>query len=175
MAAHSGADRGMKPTLSLIAALAANGTIGRDNGMPWHLPEDLKRFRALTMGHPIIMGRKTWDSLGRPLPGRTSIVLSRQPTPDLGGAIAVPSLEQAVAEAARAAGGDEAFIIGGAQLYALALPHVQRLLLTEIADPFDGDTTFPDFDRSAWQETSRESAISAGGLRYAFVEYRRRD
>jgi dihydrofolate reductase len=160
--------------LSLIAALAANGMIGRDNGMPWHLPEDLKRFRALTMGHPIIMGRKTWDSLGRPLPGRTSIVVSRQGGLDIAGAHVVPSLDAAVELAATVEGGDEAFVIGGAQLYALALPRVDRLLLTEIADAFDGDTRFPDYDRGAWQETAREEAVSAGGLRYAFVDYARR-
>ncbi len=164
----------MKPGLSLIAALASNGVIGRDNGMPWHLPEDLKRFRALTMGHPIIMGRKTWDGLGRPLPGRTSIVVSRQAGLDLPGAIAVASLDEAVAAAARAEGGDHAFVIGGAQLYALALPRVDRLLLTEIADAFDGDTRFPDFDRSQWAETARTEAVSAAGLRYAFVDYDRR-
>jgi dihydrofolate reductase len=164
----------MKPELSLIAALAANGMIGRDNGMPWHLPEDLKRFRALTMGHPIIMGRRTWDALGRPLPGRTSIVVSRQPGLILDGAIAVTSLDEAIEAAAAAEGGSHAFVIGGAELYALALPRVQRLLLTEIADSFDGDTVFPAFDRSEWMETARESAVSAGGLRYAFVDYARR-
>lgn len=164
----------MTPRLSLIAAVAANGVIGRDNTMPWHLPEDLKRFRALTMGHPMIMGRKTWDSLGRPLPGRTSIVVSRQAGRVLPGALIVPSLDDALQSAAQAEGGDEAFIIGGAQLYALALPHVQRLLLTEIADPFDGDTVFPGFDRSEWIETARETAVSASGLHYAFVDYARR-
>lgn len=160
--------------LALIAALAANRMIGRDNGMPWHLPEDLKRFRALTMGHPIIMGRKTWDSLGRPLPGRTSIVVSRQADLDIAGAHVAPSLDAAIERAATAEGGDEAFVIGGAQLYALALPRVDRLLLTEIADAFDGDTMFPDFDRADWVETAREDAVSAGGLRYAFVDYARR-
>lgn len=164
----------MRPELSLIAALAANGMIGRDNGMPWHLPEDLKRFRALTMGHPIIMGRRTWDALGRPLPGRTSIVVSRQPGLVLDGAIAVTSLEEAIEAAASAEGGNHAFVIGGAQLYALALPHVQRLLLTEIADSFDGDTVFPPFDRSRWIESARTHAVSADGLRYAFVDYVRR-
>lgn len=163
-----------RPQLSLIAAVAANGVIGRDNAMPWHLPEDLKRFRALTMGHPIIMGRRTWDSLGRPLPGRTSIVVSRQAGLDLPGAIAVASLDEAETAAANADGGDQAFVIGGAQLYALALPRIQRLLLTEIADAFDGDTAFPAFDRSEWRETSRQEAVSAAGLRYAFVDYERR-
>ncbi|WP_018412373.1 dihydrofolate reductase [Methyloversatilis thermotolerans] len=164
----------MTPRLSLIAALAANGVIGRDNGMPWHLPEDLKRFRALTTGHPIIMGRRTWDSLGRPLPGRTSIVISRQQDLSLPGALVVPSLDAAIDAAASAPGGEEAFIIGGAQLYALALPRVHRLLLTELADAFDGDTAFPPFDRAAWRESVREEAVSAGGLRYAFVDYQRR-
>lgn len=160
--------------LSLIAALAANGIIGRDNSMPWHLPEDLKRFRALTMGHPIIMGRKTWESLGRPLPGRTSIVVSRQAGLEIGGAWVVPSLDAAVELAATVDGGEDAFVIGGAQLYALALPRVDRLLLTEIADAFDGDTRFPEFDRGNWQEVAREEAVSAAGLRHAFVDYVRR-
>jgi dihydrofolate reductase len=165
----------MTPALSLIAARAANGVIGRGNAMPWHLPEDLKRFRALTTGHPIIMGRKTWDSLGRPLPGRTSIVVSRQPGLAIPGAIVAQSLEDAVSAAAGAEGGGEAFIIGGAQLYALALPRVRRLLLTELADAFEGDTVFPPFDSSQWIEAAREPAVSANGLRYAFVDYRRRD
>ncbi len=160
--------------LSLIAALAANGIIGRDNSMPWHLPEDLKRFRALTMGHPIIMGRKTWESLGRPLPGRTSIVVSRQAGLEIGGARVVPSLDAAVELAATVDGGEDAFVIGGAQLYALALPRVDRLLLTEIADAFDGDTRFPEFDRGNWQEVAREEAVSAAGLHHAFVDYVRR-
>lgn len=164
----------MRPELSLIAALAANGMIGRDNGMPWHLPEDLKRFRALTLGHPIIMGRRTWDALGRPLPGRTSIVVSRQPGLVLDDAIAVTSLDEAIEAAATATGGEHAFVIGGAQLYALALPRVQRLLLTEIADSFGGDTVFPAFDRSQWVERARAPAVSAEGLRYAFVDYARR-
>ena len=163
-----------RPQLSLIAALAANGTIGRDNAMPWHLPEDLKRFRALTTGHPIIMGRKTWDSLGRPLPGRTSIVVSRQTGLVIPGAVVVPSLDAAIDAAAAAEGGEHAFVIGGAQLYAQALPRVDRLLLTELADAFDGDTLFPAFDRSDWIETAREPGVSAAGLRYAFADYRRR-
>ena len=163
-----------RPQLSLIAALAANGTIGRDNAMPWHLPEDLKRFRALTTGHPIIMGRKTWDSLGRPLPGRTSIVVSRQTGLVIPGAMVVPSLDAAIDAAAVAEGGEHAFVIGGAQLYAQALPRVDRLLLTELEDAFDGDTAFPAFNRSDWIETAREAGVSAAGLRYAFADYRRR-
>lgn len=161
--------------LSLIAALASNGVIGRDNGMPWHLPQDLKRFRALTTGHPIIMGRKTWDSLGRPLPGRTSIVVSRQSGLSIPGALVAASLDDAETLAASAEGSDQAFIIGGAQLYAQALPRVQRLLLTEIAEAFEGDTVFPAFERSQWIETAREPAISTSGLHYAFVDYQRRN
>jgi dihydrofolate reductase len=162
------------PRLSLIAALAANGVIGRDNGMPWHLPEDLKRFRALTTGHPIVMGRKTWDSLGRPLPGRTSIVISRQAGLDLPGALVACSLDEALQLAAASEGGERAFVIGGAQLYALALPRTDDLLLTEIATPFAGDTVFPEFDRKAWRETARTNAVSAAGLHYAFADYVRR-
>ena len=158
------------PRLTLIAAVARNGVIGNDNALPWRLPEDLKRFKELTLGHPIIMGRKTWASLGRPLPGRSNIVISRDPDFSAPGATVVASLAAALAACASA---QEAFVIGGAEIYALALPAAQCLQLTEIDREFPGDTHFPDFDPSAWRETARERHRAEAGFDYAFVTYQR--
>ncbi len=158
------------PRLTLIAAVARNGVIGNDNALPWRLPEDLKRFKELTLGHPIIMGRKTWASLGRPLPGRRNIVISRDPDFKAPGGIVVASLAAALAASADAS---EAFVIGGAEIYALALPEAQCLRLTEIDRDFPGDTHFPGFDPAAWRETERKSHRAADGLDYAFVTYQR--
>ena len=158
------------PRLTLIAAVARNGVIGNDNALPWRLPEDLKHFKELTLGHPIIMGRKTWSSLGRPLPGRRNIVISRDPDFKASGGIVVASLAAALAACADAA---EAFVIGGAEIYALALPVAHRLQLTEIDRDFPGDTHFPGFDPAAWRETERKSHRAADGLDYAFVTYQR--
>jgi len=158
----------LKPRLVLIAAVAKNGVIGRDNAMPWRLPEDLQRFKALTMGHPVIMGRKTWASLGRPLPGRRNIVISRDGDYRAPGALVVASLAAALAACADA---DTAFVIGGAQIYAQALPMADRLELTEIARDFAGDTHFPAIDHHSWREIARESRLSANGLAYDFVTY----
>jgi dihydrofolate reductase len=156
--------------LSVIAAVARNGVIGRDNTLPWHLPEDLKHFRQLTMGHHIIMGRKTYESLGRLLPGRITVVVSRQPGYRVEGAITAGSLSDAVA----ACGADaEVFVIGGAELYREALDMADRLYLTEIHADFEGDASFPDYDHAAWQETARHHAAGAGGLPYSFVTYER--
>lgn len=160
------------PRLTLIAAVARNGVIGVDNTLPWRLPEDLKRFKALTLGHPIVMGRKTWESLGRPLPGRANIVVSRDPDYSAAGATLARSLLSAI-EAAAASGTDEVFVIGGAEIYRLALPLAQRLQLTEIDREFAGDAHFPDFDRQAWLETARECHHSETGFDYAFVTYER--
>lgn len=161
-----------RPVLTLIAALARNGTIGRDNALPWRIPEDLQRFKALTLGHPVIMGRKTWDSLGRPLPGRLNIVISRDPTYLAAGATVATSLPQAMT-LATAQAPEEIFIIGGAEIYRLALPLAQRLQLTEIDADVDGDAHFPSFDRSHWREILREVHQTDDGLRYAFVSYER--
>ncbi len=158
------------PRLTLIAAVARNGVIGNDNALPWRLPEDLKHFKELTLGHPIIMGRKTWASLGRPLPGRRNIVISRDPDFKAPGGIVVASLAAALAACADAS---EAFVIGGAEIYALALPEAQCLRLTEIDRDFPGDTHFPGFDPAAWRETERKSHRAADGLDYAFVTYQR--
>jgi dihydrofolate reductase len=156
--------------LSVIAAVARNGVIGRDNTLPWHLPEDLKHFRQLTMGHHIIMGRKTYESLGRLLPGRITVVVSRQPGYRVEGAITAGSLRDAVA----ACGADEeVFVIGGAELYREALAIADRLYLTEIHADFAGDANFPDYDRAAWRETARQQFTGAGGLPFSFVVYQR--
>ncbi|WP_338488727.1 dihydrofolate reductase [Pseudomonas trivialis] len=145
----------MKKTLplSLIAALGENRVIGVDNSMPWHLPGDFKYFKATTLGKPIIMGRKTWDSLGRPLPGRLNLVVSRQTDLALEGAQVFPSLEAAVQRAEQWAleqGVDELMLIGGAQLYAQGLEQADRLYLTRVALSPEGDAWFPEFDRSQW-------------------------
>ncbi|WP_411391492.1 dihydrofolate reductase [Pseudomonas sp. MPB23] len=149
----------MKKTLplSLIAALGENRVIGVDNSMPWHLPGDFKYFKATTLGKPIIMGRKTWDSLGRPLPGRLNLVVSRQTDLALEGAEVFPSLEAAVERAdawAREHGADELMLIGGAQLYAQGLAQADRLYLTRVALSPEGDAWFPEFAANQWKLVS---------------------
>jgi dihydrofolate reductase len=161
------------PRLTLIVARARNGVIGRDGALPWRLPEDLAHFRRTTMGHPIVMGRRTWESIGRPLPGRRNIVLSRQPGFVAAGAEVVADLEAALA---RCTGAAEVFVIGGAQLYAQAMPRAQRLVVTEIDADFDGDTVFPRPDPAQWREAAREHQPPAAGRGCAldFVTYLRR-
>lgn len=161
-----------KASLTLIAAVARNGVIGIDQRLPWQLPADLRRFKALTLGHSVIMGRKTWESLPasfRPLPGRRNIVVTRDPSYRAAGATVVHSLAAAIT----AAEGGEAFIIGGAQLYAAALPLADHLQLTEIDAIFEGDSQFPAVDRDQWLETMRETHHDDAGFDYAFVSYRR--
>ncbi|MGZ0783303.1 dihydrofolate reductase [Pseudomonas saponiphila] len=143
--------------LSLIAALAQNRVIGVDNSMPWHLPGDFKFFKATTLGKPIIMGRKTWDSLGRPLPGRLNIVVSRQTGLVLEGAEVYPSLDAALVRAEEWAleqGASELMLIGGAQLYAQGLEQADRLYLTRVALNPEGDAWFPEFDEQQWKRVS---------------------
>ncbi|WP_275546844.1 MULTISPECIES: dihydrofolate reductase [unclassified Pseudomonas] len=170
----------MKTTLplSLIAALARNRVIGRDNQLPWHLPADLKHFKAMTLGKPIIMGRKTWDSLGRPLPGRLNIVVSRQPGLILEGAEVLATLEAAIERAdawARAEDAEELMLIGGAQLYELGLAQADRLYLTRVGLEPDGDAFFPEIDESAWRMASSvEHPASAETPFYAFEIWERR-
>lgn len=160
----------MQPRLTLIAAIASNGVIGVDNRLPFRLPEDLKRFKALTMGNPIIMGRKTWESLPRALPGRHNIVISRRAGFAADGASVVTNLDAALA----IAGNVPAFVIGGAEIYALALPRADTLELTEVAAEVAGDVWFPDYDKAQWQETMRtKHHDEAANLDYAFVSYRR--
>jgi len=192
----------------ILAAVAANGTIGHAGKIPWHISDDLKRFKRLTLGHPVIMGRRTFESLGQPLPGRRNIILTRGPA--IPGVECFSNLQDAIAacgkiikshqcchpersegsqslhplstpeEILRSAQNDkpqgedartssEVFIIGGAEVYRAALPVADTLLLTEVHQEVAGDTRFPDYDRSAWQEVSREEHPG-----YAFVEYRRR-
>jgi dihydrofolate reductase len=160
------------PRIVLIAAVAANGVIGTDNRLPWQLPEDLKRFRALTLGHAVIMGRKTWESLPRALPGRQNIVVTRQRDYVAAGADVVPSFTAAL-DCVRLP--KPAFCIGGGEIYRAALPFATTLHLTEIARNFDGDARFPPFDRAHWRETAREErqAEAPDGFAYAYVAYER--
>lgn len=157
--------------LSLIAAIARNRVIGLDNALPWHLPEDLKRFRALTTGHHIIMGRKTYESLNRLLPDRTTVIVTRNRAYAVAGAVMADSLQQAIALSAP---DDEIFLIGGAELYRAGLLLAQTMYITEIDAEVDGDAFFPEFDTSCWQETARERHVSAQGLPFAYVTYQRK-
>ncbi len=159
--------------LSLIAAHAENRVIGIENSMPWHLPGDFKYFKATTLGKPIIMGRKTWDSLGRPLPGRLNIVVSRQAGLELAGAEVFASLEEALLRAeqwAREKGVDELMLIGGAQLYGQALEKglVSRMYLTRVELSPEGDAWFPEFDREQWKLVSSEAQAEEGKPAYHF-------
>lgn len=158
------------PRLSLIAALARNRVIGVHNRLPWRLPEDLAHFKALTLGHPILMGRKTFESLKSALPGRTNIVITRNPDYQPAGALVADSIPAALTLCDNA---DEVFFIGGAQLYAQVLPLVERMYLTEVQIDVAGDAWFPEFERSAFREISRETHRGERGdaLEYAFVTY----
>lgn len=167
------------PVLTLVVAVAENGVIGRGEELPWHISGDLKRFRAITWGKPILMGRRTFQSIGRPLPGRTSVVITRDAgfvAPD--GVIVVPSLEAALAagaaEAARL-GVDEMAVVGGAQIYAQALPLAQRLRLTQVHGRPDGDVHFPPFEPADWRETYREGPLQGekDEFAFSFVDYDR--
>lgn len=164
--------------LAMIAALAEQHVIGRDNIMPWHLPADLKHFKAMTLGKPIIMGRKTWDSLGRPLPGRLNLVVSRQPDLQLEGAETFTDLDSALTRAeqwAREQGVDELMLIGGAQLYAQALPQAQRLYLTRIEASPEGDAFFPDYDQAEWERVDSQAHPAEGDApAYRFETWQRR-
>jgi dihydrofolate reductase len=158
--------------IGLIYARAANGVIGKDGTMPWHLPEDLAHFKQLTQGWPVIMGRKTWDSLPprfRPLPGRRNIVLTRQPDWQAAGAETAGDLAQALRLCGQAG---QVWVIGGGQIYAQAEPLAQRIELTEIERDFDGDAHAPPLG-VGWKETARTAGVSAQGLRYSFVSLQR--
>jgi len=161
----------VKPQLVLIVAMARDRVIGKDGRLPWHLSADLKRFKALTMGHPIVMGRKTYDSIGRALPGRRNIVVSRNEELAINDADRATSLRAALDLAANA---EQVFVIGGEQIYRLALPLADRIELTEIDTAVAGDAWFPEFDRDQWHEQQREShSDPASGLRYDFVTLER--
>ena len=160
--------------LVLIAAVARNGTIGCDNGLVFNEPADQRHFRAATLGCPVVMGRKTWDSVParfRPLPGRRNVVVSRNADFIAPGAEVAGSLQAALAQLQDA---PRVFVIGGAQLYAQALPLATELLLTEVAADLAGETFFPDWDRAAFVESARHSGVTDSGVRYDFVTYRRR-
>ena len=162
----------MATRLHLIFARAANGVIGANNTLPWHLPEDLAHFKRHTLGCPVIMGRKTWDSLPpkfRPLPGRLNVVVTRQSEWQAHGAQAAASLQDALAHCADA---PDAWVIGGAQIYAQALPLAHSVVVTEIDLQVQGDAFAPELG-SAWREASRQSHVSATGLAYSFVHYQR--
>ena len=168
--------------LTIIAALGWPGrVIGQDNKLPWHIPEDLQRFKALTSGHPVLMGRKTWDSLPFKLPGRSNLVLSHSaavaPKAKGGAPDGVfAGLDAALAAAAKLPGADQVFVMGGAQVYALALPKAQRLALTLVRHPFTGDAFFPPLNFGRWQERGREQRRADGppAFDFDFVEYQRK-
>ena len=162
--------------LSMIVATAQNRVIGRDNALPWYLPNDLKYFKQTTLGKPVIMGRKTYESIGKPLPGRTNIVITRQTDYLPEGVKVVHSVAEArdLAESVCLIDGqEEAMIMGGAEIYTLALPDADRLHLTEVPADVDGDAYFPEYDKTEWQEISREDFNAEGPnpYNYSFVVY----
>jgi len=159
-----------RPLVCLIAAVSSNGVIGAGGKLPWRLPGDLRFFKAQTMGCPVIMGRRTWESIGRPLPGRLNIVVSRSTGLQVAGASVAASLDEALA---LCAGVPTVFVIGGGDLYRAALPRAERIILTEIRQAFDGDVRFPDFDRTQWREARREPQRSESGIEFDFVWYER--
>ncbi|MCL2561297.1 MAG: dihydrofolate reductase [Rikenellaceae bacterium] len=159
--------------ISIIAAVAENGVIGSGNAMPWHISEDFRRFKAITMGHPIVMGRKTFESLGRPLPGRTNVVITHDPAygvPE--GVLVIGSLDEAVA---LFSADEEVFIIGGGEIYRQAMSMADKLYITRVCAPFDGDTTFPEISADEWRVVSCEA--HERGEKFAhpfeFVDYTR--
>jgi dihydrofolate reductase len=159
--------------VSLVAAVARGGVIGQDGGIPWHIAEDIARFKALTLGHAVVMGRRTWDSIPdrfRPLPERRNVVVTRNPDWSAAGAERTGSLEEALR---MLEGSPRVYVIGGAEVYTAALPLANELLLTEIDRDFEGDTFFPPWDRGTFEETSREKRVSEDGTPLAFVTYER--
>lgn len=156
--------------VSLVAAMAENRVIGRDGGLPWHLPDDLKRFKRLTVDHTVVMGRKTFAEVKRPLPNRRNVVITRDPDFRSPGVIAVPSLEEALAIAATER---QVFVIGGGEIYRLALPVAHRLYLTIVHAEVDGDTTFPAFDEQAWvlEEEAHHPADERHQYAFTFRDY----
>ncbi|TVR10480.1 MAG: dihydrofolate reductase [Salinarimonadaceae bacterium] len=169
----------MKP-VAIVAAIAENGVIGRDNQLIWRLRSDLKRFRAITLGKPLVMGRKTYESIGKPLPGRRTIVMTRDPAFVAQGVVVARSFDAALELADAAAddmAADEIVVAGGAEIYALALPRAQRLRLTLVRASPDGDACFPAYDRAAFREVSREDHPAGADDEHAFsfVDLERRE
>lgn len=160
-------------SISIIAAMARNRIIGINNSLPWHLPADLQHFKQVTMGKPIIMGRKTYESIGRPLPGRTNIIISGNRDYAAAGCRIVHSIADALAEIDP---DEEAMVIGGASFYAQALPYASRMYLTIIDEDFDGDAVFPEYDQTQWQEIERVEGVSdsKNTHRYYFITLERK-
>lgn len=168
----------MPPRLVLVAAVAENGVIGRGNALPWHLPSDLKHFKALTLGKPIIMGRRTFESIGRPLPDRLNIVVTRQSalrSPEVRTAYSLDEAEMLAEAYARRHGLDEICIIGGSQLYAAAIDRADRLHITEVHAAPEGDTYFPPIDPARWREVGRQRPLrtESDSAAVSFVTYDR--
>jgi dihydrofolate reductase len=151
--------------ISIIVAVAENGVIGSDNRLPWRLPDDLKRFKALSLGKPVVMGRRTFESIGRPLPGRTNIIVSRQPGLAIEGAIVAPSLDAAISAAGAV---PEVVVIGGADIFRLALPRTDTIHLTRVHGRVAGDVRFPELDPAMWRETAVEHHTADERHQYAF-------
>jgi dihydrofolate reductase len=159
-------------TLSIVVATSRNGVIGKDNQLPWHLPEDLKYFKKITMGKPIVMGRKTYESIGRPLPGRTNIVITRNTSWQADGVVVVNSLDQAITVAEQAcldSGATEAMVIGGSEIYRQALDKADRLYITQVNIEIEGDAHFPEIDLIQWRELNRVAGEEGASIEHAFV------
>lgn len=168
-----------EPAIAIVVAVAENGVIGNNNTLPWRLPKDLAYFKKITMGHPVVMGRKTYESIGKPLPGRINIVVTRNADWQAQGVTVCGSLKQALDEGAKVARKNnvaQIMVIGGAEFYAQVLPIATRLYLTEVHAEIDGDTYFPSFDRSHWQakESIRYEADAGNPYAYSFVLLERR-
>jgi len=158
--------------ISIIVAMSKNNVIGANNALPWHISEDLKRFKSLTMGKPIIMGRKTFDSIGRPLPGRKNIVITRNTDLKIKGVDVVSSLDNVFSLIKDE---EQVFVIGGEEIYRIFLDHATHLYVTEIDSVLEGDAYFPQFSANYWQEISREKSVNEEGLHFSFVDYQRQD
>lgn len=159
--------------LTLIVARSRNGVIGRDNALPFRVPEDVRYFKSTTLGHPVVMGRRTFDSIGKPLPGRLNIVITRSPRWSHPGCERASSLAEAIGIAEGRQPGVEIFVIGGAQIYREALPIADRAIVTEVDAQVEGDTFFPDLPAAQWQAHPGERQRSSGGLDFSIVDYRR--
>lgn len=162
-----------KPTVRMVVAYTSNRCIGKDNDMPWHLPSDLAHFKRVTLGHPIIMGRKTWESIGRALPGRPNYVISRDPSYQAQGATVYATLEEAL-NACEAGEHSVCCIIGGQQIFTMGLDVTNEVYATEIQSHIEGDTFFPSLDAKDWAEIDRQPQPEENGHRYDFVTYQRK-
>jgi len=169
-------NEGKRMTLSIVVATSRNGVIGNDNQLPWHLPEDLKYFKKITMGKPIVMGRKTYESIGRPLPGRTNIVITRNTSWQADGVVVVHDLDEAITVAGQAcidSDVNEAMVIGGSEIYRQALEKADRLYVTEVEIDIEGDAHFPDIDLAEWSEIDRIAGLSGASLKHDFLVFER--